>query len=68
MEIKEHPTGKISLVSQDEKGNIFQLGMTSDQYAALQIFVANLTKEKPFTKMGEEHNLVLKTKVKKMKK
>ena len=68
MEIKEHPTGQVSLVSHDEKGNIFQLGMTNDQYAALQVFVAQLTKEKPFTKMSEEHNLVLKSKVKKMKK
>ena len=68
MEIKEHPTGQVSPVSQDEKGNIFQLGMTNDQYAALQVFVAQLTKEKPFTKMCEEHNLVLKSKVKKMKK
>lgn len=68
MEIKEHPTGQVSLVSQDEKGNIFQLGMTNNQYAALQVFVAQLTKEKPFTKMSDEYNLVLKSKVKKMKK
>lgn len=67
MEYKQLPVNRISIVVATEDGRISQLGMTEDQSLALQAFVASMSKSKPLVKMNENHDLVLKSDVKKMK-
>jgi len=60
--------GTICLIMQEENGRIFQLAVTEEQSRIIQILLGPISKESPFVKMGEEHDLVLKSTVKTFKK
>ena len=51
---------KVSLVAQDENGNIFQLGLTEEQSSLLNAFVASMSKEKSLIRLPKEYDLILK--------
>ena len=67
MDYKQLPVNRIFLVVATDDGRISQLGMTEDQSIALQAFVASMSKTKPLVKMNNNHDLVLKSDVKKLK-
>ena len=58
--------GEIGLVMQ-EKGRIIQLGISKEIYNAIKYCIASLSQDNPLVKMGEEHDLVLKSTVKTFK-
>lgn len=60
MEIGEIPVGQIGLVQLSEDNVIRQIGLTEQQRLTLEIFLASLSKDRPFVLMGEEYDLVLK--------
>ena len=60
--------GTICLIMQEPNGRIFQLGITDEQSKMLQIILGSISKQSPLVKMGEEHDLVLKSTVKTFKK
>lgn len=45
-----------------QAGKIMQVGMSKDQLATLQVFLAALSKDDPFIIMGDDHELELKNK------
>ena len=60
MEIGEITAGQIGLVQLSEDNVIRQIGLTEQQRLTLEIFLASLSKDRPFVLMGEEYDLVLK--------
>jgi len=58
--------GEIALITTDN-GRIVQLAMTTEQHRALSMVLSAMTKEEPLVKMGEDHDLVLKSTVKTFK-
>lgn len=56
-------SGIIALIMQDENERIIQLGVTQEQSDMIQILLASISRESAFVKMGEEHDLVLKSKL-----
>lgn len=60
--------GNIVLVQQLANGRIIQLGITPMQAMMLNAFVKQISKETPIMRMSEEHDLVLKSDVRVMKK
>nr|DAF21715.1 MAG TPA: hypothetical protein [Caudoviricetes sp.] len=60
MEIGEIPVGQVGLVHLSEDNVIRQIGLTEQQRLTLEIFLASLSKDRPFVLMGEEYDLVLK--------
>ena len=58
--------GEIALITTDN-GRIVQLAMTTEQHRALSMVLSSMTKEEPLVKMGEDHDLVLKSTVKTFK-
>lgn len=60
MEIGEITAGQIGLVQLSEDNVIRQIGLTEQQRHTLEIFLASLSKDRPFVLMGEEYDLVLK--------
>ena len=59
--------GEIGLIT-TENGRIVQLGLTVDMHRTITAVIAACSKETPLVKMGEEHDLVLKSTVKTFKK
>jgi len=59
--------GEIGLIT-TENGRIIQLGLTVDMHRTITAVIAACSKETPLVKMGEEHDLVLKSTVKTFKK
>lgn len=57
--------GDVGLVSLMEDGRIVQIGLTVSQFEMLQVFLGILSKESPLVQMGEDHDLVLKSTIKK---
>lgn len=53
--------GVIALIQQQEDGRIVQLGITQEQSDMLQILLAKMSETSPFIRMGEAHDLVLKS-------
>ncbi len=53
--------GKLGLVQETEDGRIIQIGLTPEQSEMLQVFLATISQDKPFVKMGEDYDLVLKS-------
>lgn len=53
--------GTIGLIIQEENGRIVQLAMTEEQSKMLQILVGKISEFSPLIKMGEEHDMVLKS-------
>lgn len=66
MEVKNAPLENIGIIFKDEKG-LHQFGMTPEQNLALRSFILEMSKKQPLVKMSEAYDLVLKSKVKKMK-
>ena len=66
MEIKTENVeiGRIALIQQTETGRILQIALTEEQSKQLQFFLAVISKNTPLIKMGEEHDLVLKSSIK----
>ena len=58
--------GEIGLIT-TENGRIVQLGLTVDMHRTITAVIAACSKEIPLVKMGEEHDLVLKSTVKTFK-
>ena len=58
--------GEIALITTDN-GRIVQLAMTTEQHRTLSMVLSTMTKEEPLVKMGEDHDLVLKSTVKNFK-
>ena len=58
--------GEIGLIT-TENGRIVQLGLTVDMHRTITAVIAACSKESPLVKMGEEHDLVLKSTVKAFK-
>lgn len=58
--------GEIGLIT-TENGRIVQLGLTVDIHRTITAVIAACSKETPLVKMGEEHDLVLKSTVKTFK-
>lgn len=58
--------GEIGLIT-TENGRIVQLGLTVDMHRTITAVIAACSKETPLVKMGEEHDLVLKSTVKTFK-
>lgn len=58
--------GEIGLITTDN-GRIVQLAVTKEMYKTLMIIISTLSKENKLVKMGEEHDLVLKSTVKSFK-
>lgn len=58
--------GEIGLIMQ-ENGRIIQLGVSKEIYQAITYCIASLSQGNPLVKMGEEHDLVLKSTVKTFK-
>lgn len=54
------PPGTFGLVCQSKDGTIKQIGMTQDQSQILQLFLASMSKEKPFINMPSNFDLTLK--------
>jgi hypothetical protein len=64
--IKEYlEPGAIGLIRQTEDGRIMQIGLTERQSNCLQEFLVQISKGSPLCLMGEEHDLVLKSTLKK---
>lgn len=61
MNIKVADEGTFCLI-RIQDGKIMQVGMSKDQLATLQVFLAALSKDAPFIIMGDEHELDLKNK------
>lgn len=59
--------GDVGLVRQLEDGRIVQIGLTVSQFDILQAFLCVLSKESPLIQMGEDHDFVLKSTIKKKK-
>ena len=55
--------GEIGLVT-TENNRIVQLGITPDTHKTITVVIAACSKETPLVKMGEEHDLVLKSQYK----
>ena len=55
--------GNIALIQQTPEGRILQIGITQAQSQMLQIFLASISQESPLVQMGEEYDLVLKSKL-----
>jgi len=55
--------GEIGLITTDN-GRIVQLAVTKEIHQTIMILIGSLSKENPLIKMGEEHDLVLKSTVK----
>lgn len=66
MEVKSANFENIGIIFKDENG-LHQFGMTPEQNLALRAFLLEMSKKSPLVKMGAEYDLVLKSKVKKMK-
>ena len=62
MEVRELTAGQIGLVQLSEDGRIRQIGLTEAQRHLLEVFLASISKEKPFVLLGEEWDLTLKNK------
>ena len=62
MEVKELTAGQIGLVQLSEDGRIRQIGLTEQQRHLLEVFLAAISKDKPFVLLGEEWDLELKNK------
>lgn len=58
--------GEIGLIM-TENGRIIQLGLTVDMHRTITSVIAACSKETPLVKMGEDHDLVLKSTVKTFK-
>lgn len=58
--------GEIGLIT-TENGRIVQLGLTVDMHRTITAVIAACSKETPLVKMGEDHDLVLKSTVKTFK-
>ena len=52
--------GEIGLVMV-ENGRIIQLGMTAEVQKTITILIASVSQSHPLVRLGEEHNLVLKS-------
>lgn len=59
--------GYVGLIQQTEDGRILQIGLTENQSNCLMDFLSQLSKGNPLMQMGEEHDLVLKSTLKKSK-
>lgn len=59
MEVQELTAGQIGLVQLSEDGRIRQIGLTETQRHLLEVFLASISKEKPFVLLGEEWDLKL---------
>lgn len=57
--------GEIGLVT-TENNRVVQLGLTVDMHKTITAVIAACSKETPLIKMGEEHDLVLKSHYKKL--
>lgn len=57
---KNLEVGKIGLIQQDKNGVIQQIGLTQEQSDILQLFLAGMSKGKPFVCMGHDYELELK--------
>lgn len=55
---------QVGLISQDEKGNIYQIALTKEQSGMLNFFVASLSKEKPLIRLPSEYDLIYKSELK----
>ena len=65
---KEKPIiHQVFLVAEMENGDIRQFHLSSEQRFALNVFITNASKQKEFVLLNEEHNLILKSKCKKLK-
>lgn len=53
--------GKMALIQQTKDGRILQVGLTENQSALLQNFLAILSKESPLVQMGNNLDLILKS-------
>ncbi len=52
IKIKQATVDVIGLIRQEDDG-IYQLGMSTEQSTLLQLFLAGLSKEKPFIKLNK---------------
>ena len=57
--------GEIGLITIDETGRIMQIGVTEEQHDAIQHFLSIISENSPLVQMGEDHDLVLKSSLKK---
>lgn len=55
--------GTVALIQQTESGRILQIGMTAAQSEMLQIFLATISQGEPLIQMGEDYDLILKSRV-----
>jgi len=56
--IQNAEIGKVGLIQQRPNGTIIQLGMNQEQFDALQLFVAALSKEKPLVFIDGDNELI----------
>lgn len=68
MKIETVEVGTVALIQQTEDGRILQLAMTTEQSKMLQIFLATISQGQPLIRMSDDHDLVLKSSLKKSKK
>jgi hypothetical protein len=59
--------GEIGLITTDN-GRIVQLAVTKEMHQTIMLLIGQLSQGNPLVKMGEEHDLVLKSTVKTYKK
>ena len=55
-------TGKVGLIQETKDGRIIQVGLRPHQSEMLQKFLSIISQGEPLIQMGEEYELILKTK------
>lgn len=50
---------RVGLIRQLENGRIVQIGLTESQSIMLQLFLSQLSKDKPLLQLGEDWDLIL---------
>lgn len=59
---------RCGIIRQLQDGRIVQIGLTETQSIMLQLFLSQLSKEKPLLQLGEDWDLVLASELSKEKK
>lgn len=58
MKIEKAKSGTVGLVMETPDGRIIQLGLTTDQSAMLNTFVASMSSEKALPDLGKDYELI----------
>ena len=59
-EFKNLKAGEVGLISQDENGNIFQIGLTESQSLIIHQVLSSMSTEQKLIRLPKEYDLKLK--------